>query len=156
MKYVSKLFLSICLVMGLGAAIAATAQIESDATIEANVPHPFVVGDTTLPAGKYTVKSAGVDESNALEIRSADGGTAVFALTENTLADRVPSQSELVFDKIGDQYFLSQVILEGEKSGSRLSKSRMQQKLEANGLQSERHAIAVNKKGSNQSAKRRS
>ena len=131
MKTLSKLFLSLCLVMGLGAALAAQAQIESDMTIEANIPHAFIVRDTTLPAGKYTIKVANAyDNLNLLEIRSANGRTAVFFETEDIQANRAPGKSELVFDTIGDNYFLSQVFLKGYNSGNQLAKSRMQQKLE--------------------------
>lgn len=157
MKTVSKLFLSLCLVMGLGAAMTARAQIESDATIVANIPHAFVVRDTTLPAGKYTIRVADATDLNVLEIRSADGRTAVVFETESVQANRAPGKSELVFDKIGDKYFLSQVFLKGDNSGNQLLKSRMERKLEEGDLKAERHSIVAYKKqskGSNQSAKK--
>ena len=144
MKTVTKLFLSLCLVMGFGAAMAARAQIESDATIEANIPYAFVVRDTTLPAGRYTIKVA--DKSadlNVLEIRSRDGHTAVLFDTEGIQADRGPGKSELIFNKMGDKYFLSQVFLKGDNSGNQLIKSRMEKKLEDGGLKAERQSVAA-------------
>lgn len=141
MKTVSKLFLSLCLVMGFGAAMVARAQIDSDATIESNIPYAFVVKDTQLPAGKYTIKVADETDPSVMEIRSADGHTAVFFETENTLANRPVGKTELVFDKIGDSYFLSQVFLKGDSSGNQLPVSRMARRLEEGGHKAERHSI---------------
>ena len=143
MKTVSKIFLSLCLVAVLGAATAASAQIESDATVVANIPYAFIVRDTTLPAGKYKIKVADENEPNVLEIRSANGRTAVLVDTENTGPTRAAGKSELVFDRVGDEYFLSQVFVAGDSSGNQLPKSRMERKLEAGGLKAESHSIAA-------------
>lgn len=146
MKTVSKLFLSLCLVTGLGAAMAARAQIDSNVVVRANIPHPFVVQDTTLPAGKYTIRVADQPEQNMLEIRSADGRTAVFFETEDMKTDRTPAKNELVFDKFGDTYFLSQVLLKGDDSGNQLVKSKKERKLEEGGQKAERHSVALDQK----------
>jgi hypothetical protein len=141
MKTVSKLFLSLCLVIGFGAAMVANAQIDSNATIEANIPYAFVVKDTQLPAGKYTISVADSTDPNVLEIRSANGHTAVLFETENMLVKRTMRRSELVFDKIGDNYFLSQVFLKGDDSGNQLPMSRMARRLEDGGHKAERHSV---------------
>ena len=160
MKRVSKLFLSFCLVMGLGAAMAARAQIDSDVTIEANIPHAFMVKDKQLPPGSYMVKVANKSgDLNVLEIRSHDGHTAVLFETESIQVNRAPGTSELVFDKVGDKYFLSQVFLKGDENGNQLAKSKMQRELEDGGLKAERRSIAANRKQtkrSDQSAKKSS
>ena len=154
MKMISKLFLSLCLVIGLSAVMTTNAQIDSDVTIEANIPHSFIVRDTTLPAGKYTIRV--VDDNNAdlnlLEIRSVDRRTAVFFETESVQLNGRAQATELVFDKLGDNYFLSRVFLSGDESGNQLPKSRMQRKLEDGGMKAETHSIAVSKKA--QSAKK--
>lgn len=155
MRYLSKLFLALCLSPGLGA-VAAHAQIGSDVTVEANIPHPFVVEKTTLPAGKYTIRVADPADLKVLEIRSADGHTAVLFDTEGAQPGQLPGKSELVFDKVGDTYFLSQVFVAGDETGSRLLKSRVEERLEGKGLKSERHSVAAHMKSSRQSAKKSS
>jgi hypothetical protein len=52
-------------------------------------------------------------------------------------------QTELVFDKIGDTYFLSRVFLKGNEGGNQLLKSKTQQRLEENGSIAESHSIAA-------------
>jgi hypothetical protein len=143
MKIVTKFFLSLCLVAGLGATLTANAQIRSDATIRANIPYSFVVNNTTLPAGTYVITVAapyGTDLT-VLEIRSANAKTAVLFDTESAAVPGRATQTELVFDKIGDTYFLSKVFLKGDEGGNQLLKSKMQRRLEENGSIAESHSI---------------
>lgn len=149
---ITKLFLSLCLMIGLSAVMTTSAQIESGTTIEVNIPHSFIVRDTTLPAGKYTVRVADdFANLNVLEMRSVDRHTAVLFETESVQLNGRARDTELVFDKIGDDYFLSRVFLSGDESGNQLLKSRMQKKLEDGGMKAETHSIAATKKASKQS-----
>ena len=147
MRNLGKLFLALCLLM-VGGGMVANAQIASDVTIQANIPFAFTVGDTTLPAGNYTIKVLDGDSMNVLELRSAIGHTAVVFETENTetRGARVVNKSELVFHRIGDNYFLSQVWMAGSASGSELAKARMEKKLEGSGMKSERRIAAILRK----------
>ena len=150
---ISKLFLSLCLMIGLSAVMTTNAQIDSGTTLEVNIPHSFIVRDTTLPAGKYTVRV--VDDYadlNVLEIRSVDRRAAVLFDTESVQLNGPAGDTELVFDKIGDDYFLSRVFLRGDNSGNQLLKSRMQRRLEDGGMKAEMHSIAASKKASKQSS----
>jgi hypothetical protein len=144
MKIVTKLFLSLCLVAGLGATLT-NAQIRSDATIRANIPYSFVVNNTTLPAGTYviTVLDEYGSDLSVLEIRSANSKTAVLFDTEPITGPRLAPQTELVFDKIADTYFLSRVFLKGNEGGNQLLKSKTQRQLEENGSIAESHSIAA-------------
>jgi hypothetical protein len=152
---ITKLFLSLCLIVGLSAVMATNAQIESDATIYVTIPHSFIVRDTTLPSGEYMIKVADdYNDLNVLEIRSRQGHTAVLFDTEAVQANRAPGKSELVFDKIGDNYFLSRVFLKGDESGNELAKSRMQRRFEEGGMKAEAYSIAATRKQLKQSAKK--
>lgn len=158
MKTLTKLFLSLCLVVGLGAILTTNAQIDSGVTIRANIPHAFVVNNTTLPAGTYEIRVAEDDaDLNMLEIRSVNRKITVLFDTESTEAKRIMKTSELAFDKIGDTYFLSRVFLSGDQSGNQLVKSKRQRRLEERGLTAENHSIegsAVQTKSSKQTAKK--
>ena len=144
MKIITKLFLALCLV-SLGATLTANAQIRSDARIRANIPYSFVVNNTTLPAGTYVIRVADPDASDLrlLEIRSANGKTSVFFKTEPVTVSGSARHTELVFDKIGDNYFLSRVFLEGDGGGNQLLKSKQQRRLEENGSVAESRSIAA-------------
>src|SRR5882672_4000324 len=127
MNNLKNLFFALCLVSGCGLATAVSAQIPSDVTVQANIPYTFMVGDTRLAAGKYTVKVADDNDLHLMEIKSADGCTSVFFETVAAVSSEIPGKTELVFDKIGDDYFLSQVWLVGNRSGNQLFESKIQQ-----------------------------
>jgi len=144
MKSMTKLFLLLCLVVGLGAMSTSNAQIESDATIKVSIPHSFVVNNTTLPPGTYTIKVADdYSNLNVLEIRSANGKMNVLFDTEPVNLSREKRQSELVFDQIGDSYFLSRVFLKGDESGNQVIKSKQQRRLEESGATAQSRSITA-------------
>ena len=142
MKIITKLFLALCLV-SLGATLTANAQIRSDARIRANIPYSFVVNNTTLPAGTYVITVVDLYGSDltVLEIRSENDKTAVLFDTQPVTVPGLAPQTALVFDKIGDTYFLSKVFLKGDEGGNQLQKSKMQRRLEENGSIAESHSI---------------
>ncbi|MCM3873470.1 MAG: hypothetical protein ND895_22535 [Pyrinomonadaceae bacterium] len=143
-KNLSKLFLALCL-LTVGGGIVANAQIDSDITIEVSVPFPFVVDNTTLPAGKYEIRTIDDNTLSVLELRSVNGHTSVVFETDAAVTPdgQSATKTELVFDKVGGKDFLSQVWLAGSSSGSQLAKSRMEKKLEGRGGQRERHSLAA-------------
>jgi hypothetical protein len=146
MKMITKLVLSLCLIAGLGAALTSNAQIQSDATIRANISHSFVVNNTTLPAGTYVITVPDTtSDLNVLEIRSTNNKTAVLFDTEPVNATRIMQQSELVFDKIGDTYFLSRVFMSGDEGGNQVLKSKRQKRLEESGSTAESSSIPASK-----------
>jgi hypothetical protein len=117
-----------------------------------------VVNNTTLPAGSYAVRVADdYQDLTVLEIQSANGKTTVFFDTEPVSLARTMRNSELVFDKIGDTYFLSRVFLSGDESGNQLLKSKRQRRLEENGSTAASESIAATRiqaKPSKQTAKK--
>jgi hypothetical protein len=127
----------------LGGSVVANAQMDADSRVQANVPFDFTVSETRLPAGKYEIRRQDDEVSNIFELRSANGRTTVAFSVEDTQRkdDQIASKTELIFDKVGDQYFLSQVWVAGSASGSELPKSRMEKRLDADGSRSEKHSV---------------
>jgi hypothetical protein len=58
---------------------------------------------------------------------------------------RAARQSELVFEHVGDEYFLSEVFLSGDNSGNQLARPKLERRLERAGLKSESRSVAANK-----------
>lgn len=113
MNYLKNFFFALFLVSGFGLATSVSAQIPSHVTLQANVPFTFMVGNTGLPAGKYTVKVAHDNDLNLMVIRSEGGRISIFFETGEAVSSETPGKTKLVFDKIGETYFLSQVWLGG-------------------------------------------
>jgi hypothetical protein len=75
-----------------------------------------------LPAGKYSVR-IGPASSGVLTIQGLDCGRSVFILTNSTYANQAMNESQLVFNRYGNQYFLSKVWTAGTDIGCELHKT---------------------------------
>ena len=88
------------------ALVTAGGAMAQGRAVRATVPFDFTVGDKLLPAGNYEITKT---EFNTIEVHNRDKHVALFALTTY---DNHQSRngSKLVFDKYGDQYFLSEIL----------------------------------------------
>jgi len=102
----------------------ARTQAQIVGNMKAEVPFQFHVGDRTLPAGDYIIHQLNDSNLTVMEISSADGKMSALFDVESAQAKTTPEKSELIFNKYGDQYFLSELFDEGEVDGSRLVTSR--------------------------------
>jgi len=95
--------------------VAACANAQS-LNVTANVPFDFAVDKASLPAGAYSIQSISSAASSTLAIRSNDRNKAEHL--------NPSSKTCLVFHRYGEQYFLSQIWVAGEKGGAQLRMSR--------------------------------
>jgi hypothetical protein len=103
-----------------GMLVAPVVQAQSGMQV-ANIPFQFNVGKAVLPSGEYHVKS--VDSSTVL-IQSKDGRKAAVALTIGVSSSKEGDKGKLVFNRYGNQYFLSKIWRAGNREGRELLKSR--------------------------------
>jgi hypothetical protein len=101
--------------------------------VKANIPFDFVLGNKTLPAGEYTVEE-NLNSSPLYYLRSNDGRQGIFF----SAADVAPkannaNSGELVFDKIGDVYFLRAIWLGSWRDGLKLPEPKHERELLAEG-----------------------
>lgn len=109
-------------ILNLFIALAAPATYaESPGAINTDIPFAFTVGETTLPAGKYHIKlppASGLE--SRIVIRSADGRLTCIAMALPSEAKRNLKKPEIIFTRVGDQYFLSQVYTTALSIGQKL------------------------------------
>jgi hypothetical protein len=104
-----------------GGATSAIAQI--DQPLKFTTTFPFMVGTKMLPAGTYTIEPASLTNLDVLEVRG-DHASAVLS-TENAVPPRIdPKQSEVIFDRSGDHYVLTEVWDESSRQGAERIPSR--------------------------------
>ncbi len=103
--------------------------------VRADVPSDFVVGTKTLPKGTYTVKLVQHNTSqNLLVITGWDNGETAFASSITVAAEDIEDNSpKLIFNRYGDQYFLSQVWSGARLAGKELPKSQQEREHLAQG-----------------------
>ena len=115
--------------LGFGLLFAAAAVNAQEVTLRANVPFNFVVANQTLPPGQYVVHP-GSASSGILTIRTWDGDRAASAITYACGGGNPPEKTELVFHRVGNMYFLSQIQVEGHSQGRQLPKNRTEAEAE--------------------------
>ena len=97
-------------------------------SLTANIPFDFMVGNKTLPAGSYKVGRP--NTAGMLVIQSADHRGSAFFLAHFVSAKSGQDNSaKLIFNRYGDQYFLSQVWSGEETDGRGLIKSRREREV---------------------------
>ncbi len=114
--------LSMVLLMAVG---SANAQFGSAPEVRAKVPFDYKVGNATMKAGACSIRGAGTP--NVLAIRS--NGSEAALLLSRAVNGRAATETKLVFSKYGEQYFLSQIWVEGEATGVQLPKTRAEREL---------------------------
>jgi hypothetical protein len=89
------------------AATALTAHMGASAQrkLQATIPFDFTVGENKLPAGTYMIDSV---QPQAILLSCPQKHKSIFVLLTST--DEVSqSPNKVIFNKYGDQYFLSEV-----------------------------------------------
>ena len=106
-----------------------------------NIPFDFIVGEKTLPAGEYTFEPNRRDSDNVWLIQSRKGNASVLVATISVRANQSPDETQLVFRKYGDQYFLSQIWTPGGNTGRELLITRSERELAKNGIEREKVVV---------------
>jgi hypothetical protein len=125
--------IAISILVGVLAA-GAQAQTSSAQKVVANIPFTFNVGQTELPAGKYTITVVNPSsDQKVLQIRNADGRLSAMIQTTSVLRNAA-GDAKLVFHRYGDRYFFAQAQMAGDATSLAAVKSKAER--------AERDAIA--------------
>src|SRR5215510_15770312 len=102
-----KLIISMIVVIVFGAASLVSALAAPfTVKIRAEIPFDFNVGKKRLPKGEYLIES--LNDAGTLTIRNAKRGKAVTFSTIRHKPTDGP-KSKLIFNRYGDQYFLTRI-----------------------------------------------
>lgn len=105
-------------------AISAQAQTSSAQKVIATIPFEFNVGETRMPAGKYTITVANpTSDRKILQVRSLDGRSSAMIVTTNVVRN-VAEKTKLVFQRYGDRYFFAQAQMAGDPTSLAAVKSK--------------------------------
>ena len=97
------------------AATAVCSQAQQRPMLKVTVPFAFTVENTDLPAGSYIVYALR-PSATTFRLESADGRKAVFVRAIPSEGSTDATSARLLFSRIDNEYFLSQVWEEGSKT----------------------------------------
>ena len=142
MKKQASIFLMTLSLFGAMAVGSAYSQFAERFVV--NIPFSFTLGDKTFPADQYRVEPisfSGTTLNSRLLIRSMNGDNSAIVSTLPIQSGEIQDQSKLIFNRYGDQYFLSQVWTSGNSAGRRVRGSRIEEGLAKNS--EERQTVSV-------------
>lgn len=128
-KQIVKSLSMLTLVVGLALTAgvkSANAQLTSHG-VTAMIPFDFIIGDKTLPAGRYLVSSA-TGDATGLRIQNREGKSVAFRLSNPLTEKSQRCKVRMVFHRYGEQYFLTQV-WSGDGYGRELRRSKLEPKV---------------------------
>ena len=88
--------------------------------LKADIPFDFVVGNTIMHAGTYTIQPLNTNESVVL-LRSLDLKDSMLLAPCTCVSDQAQQETKLVFQAADGQYFLWQIWTQGYDEGRELS-----------------------------------
>jgi hypothetical protein len=100
-----------------------------DSTVQANIPFSFAVRNLVFPPGTYIVSSASSANPNMLLIRNRDHVKLATLLLANAGDPRYAGDGKLVFDRYGDDYFLTQILAPSAAIVANLPTSKLENRV---------------------------
>lgn len=85
-----------------------------------DIPFQFAVRGEKLPAGKYFVERLDPTKPHVVMLRSVDNAIVRLLITQRVENDDANRTSSLLFTVHGEQYFLFQVWMMGERHGNQV------------------------------------
>ena len=106
-------------------AVSAYAQAPD---LKANIPFDFQINGKVMKAGEYTIFEP-VSPKGLVIIRGGEKVSAAASLVYTVDSEKVADQTQLVFRRYGDQYFLSQMTVKGMAHNRELPTTKAEREL---------------------------
>jgi hypothetical protein len=125
-----------CQVISFAAVVAmlfaSAAVAQSSMELVGNIPFSFHVGQSTLPAGAYIVKSCTTTSGSPyIAIRSRSDANVIMQLTLPTAVGNQNRKPRLVFNGYGSNFFLSKILSPSDGIGAILIRGKLERELAA-------------------------
>ena len=133
------------MVLGLLLPLMAIQVAAQNKELVVDIPFSFNVCREQFSAGRYHVRPLSNANPNLVLVSSEDKRSAEVACAHDVQSTKAAKTGKLVFHRYGDQYFLSETWLPGEKIGTQLVKSEKEEALlkELRGVKREKVTIKI-------------
>jgi len=108
----------------------ASVHAQNDGSFSVTIPFDFTAAGKTLPAGDYYVRPSLDGAHVVMRIESKNGSLSVYLVTHGVRSADFQNESKLVFNRYGEQFFLSQVWAAGFNTGEELNKTSRERVLQ--------------------------
>ena len=123
-------FLILIAIAAFATTLTTNASGQMIKTTRSNIKFDFQIGDHAYPAGEYQIESiSGVSDKIFLIRGVGDTNYKQFIIANHSNAGKTQAPT-LVFQKVGENYFLTQMFLESGQGGYSIRPSRRQRERE--------------------------
>jgi|SRR5215469_5588678 len=119
---------AISLISLLSLLLVAGSAIAQSAPVRSNIPFDFTVEGKTVPAGTYTIGHVGRGPELLL-LESQDGKMHMIVGSNGAENLAGADKTKLVFNRYKDQYFLSEIWVQGAYSGRHIPQTKREKEL---------------------------
>ena len=103
-------------------------------------PFDFVAENQRMQAGEYTIEPL---LNGRLLIRSADGKLTTTVLSLPSPLQRTATDSQVVFNRYGGNYFLAELWMQGQNTGREVLRGREESELARKGIPRQLASLAA-------------
>jgi len=122
-------FLILIAIVAFATTLTTNALGQTGKTVKANIKFDFHIGERVYPAGEYRIESIGSMSETILQIRSVGDTNKNDIIVANHSNEGERQTPILVFQKYGENYFLTEISL-GTEWGYSIRPSRRQRESE--------------------------
>jgi hypothetical protein len=99
--------------------------------VKADIPFAFQVEGKTLPAGQYTIERVWSNYTDLLAIRGDKNHSQALFVTESIQKLQPSKDTQLVFDRIGNHYFLKDIWTVGATLGREVPEAKAEKEVKS-------------------------
>ena len=119
---------AISLISLLSLLLVAGSAIAQSGPVRSNIPFDFTVEGKTVPAGTYTIGHEGYSPELLL-LQSNDSKLQMIVGSNAAENQHGANKTKLVFNRYKDQYFLSEIWVQGATRGRQIPRSAREKEL---------------------------
>jgi hypothetical protein len=123
--------------LAITAVASASQAFAQGQVMQVNVPFAFHNGSQSMPAGIYRVE---IQSSHLVMLRGQS--RSGFVITYPEITRKVDGPGKVIFNRYGNQYYLSEFWPQGSETGQRSLKSRQEKEVERGELAENHSSVA--------------
>ena len=109
--------------------VFAHASAQKNSELVVNIPFNFTACKEQMPAGKYKVLPITSANPRLLLVRGEDNHSAEIICAHDVQSSKRATSGKLIFNRYGNQYFLSELWFAGDTTGIQVTKSDREEAL---------------------------
>lgn len=118
-----QILVAIAIIAFLNVWTTTNVSAQTTKAVKVNITFDFQAKGKIFSAGEYHIESISRGSDNVLAIRNADGGRNQLIIANQLYSGKIQSE-KLIFERRGENYFLTGVFLEGGNWGLSLPAPR--------------------------------